>query len=87
MYKITGSHKGRMQVAEELAEIVNEGDRIIDAAMGQIRALFGNKTDPQVITDLLAEMAQTGKLKITGRLVLDSMLGGMYIMYSLSNPR
>jgi hypothetical protein len=66
MYKITGSHEGRMQVAEELAEIVNEGDRIIDAAMSQIRALFGNKTDPQVITDLLAEMAQTGKLKITG---------------------
>ena len=66
MYKITGSHEGRMQVAEELAEIVNEGDRIIDAAMGQIRALFGNKTDPQVITNLLAEMAQTGKLKITG---------------------
>ena len=66
MYKITGSHEGRMQVAEELAEIVNEGDRIIDAAMDQIRALFGNKTDPQVITDLLAEMARTGKLKITG---------------------
>ena len=66
MYKITGSQEGRMQVAEELAEIVNEGDRIIDAAMGQIRALFGNKTDPQVITNLLAEMAETGKLKITG---------------------
>lgn len=66
MYKITGSQEGRMQVAEELAEIVNEGDRIIDAAMGQIRSLFGNKTDPQVITNLLAEMAETGKLKITG---------------------
>ena len=66
MYKITGSHEGRMQVAEELTDIVNEGDRIIDAAMGQIRALFGNKTDPQVITNLLAEMAETGKLKITG---------------------
>ena len=66
MYKITGSHEGRMQVAEELTDIVNEGDRIIDAAMGQIRALFGNRTDPQVITDLLAEMARTGKLKITG---------------------
>ena len=66
MYKITGSFEGRMEVAEELAEIVNEGDRIIDAAMAQIRALFGNKTDPQVITDLLAEMAQSGKLKITG---------------------
>ena len=66
MYKITGSQEGRMQVAEELAEIINEGDRIIDAAMGQIRALFGNKTDPQVITNLLAEMAETGKLKITG---------------------
>ena len=66
MYKITGSREGRMEVARELAEIVNEGDRIIDAAMDQIRALFGNKTDPQVITDLLSEMAQTGKLKITG---------------------
>ena len=66
MYKITGSQEGRMQVAEELTDIVNEGDRIIDAAMGQIRALFGNKTDPQVITNLLAEMAETGKLKITG---------------------
>ena len=66
MYKITGSHEGRMQVAEELTDIVNEGDRIIDAAMGQIRALFGNKTNPQVITNLLAEMAETGKLKITG---------------------
>ena len=66
MYKITGSHEGRMQVAEELTNIVNEGDRIIDAAMSQIRALFGNKTDPQVITNLLAEMAETGKLKITG---------------------
>jgi len=66
MYKITGSRQGRMEVAREYAEIVREGDRIIDEAMGQIRALFGNKTDPQVITDLLAEMAQTGKLKITG---------------------
>ena len=66
MYKITGSFEGRMQVAEELAEIVNEGDRIIDEAMGQIRALFGNRTDPQVITNLLSEMAETGKLKITG---------------------
>ena len=66
MYKITGSHEGRMQVAEELTNIVNEGDLIIDAAMSQIRALFGNKTDPQVITNLLAEMAETGKLKITG---------------------
>jgi len=66
MYKITGSREGRMEVARELAEIVNEGDRIIDAAMGQIRALFGKKTDPQVITNLLSEMAETGKLKITG---------------------
>ena len=66
MYKITGSREGRMEVARELADIVNEGDRIIDEAMGQIRALFGNRTDPQVITDLLSEMAQTGKLKITG---------------------
>ena len=66
MYKITGSREGRMEVARELAKIVNEGDRIIDEAMGQIRALFGNRTDPQVITDLLSEMAQTGKLKITG---------------------
>ena len=66
MYKITGSREGRMEVARELADIVNEGDRIIDEAMGQIRALFGNRTDPQVITNLLSEMAQTGKLKITG---------------------
>ena len=66
MYKITGSREGRMEVARELSDIINEGDRIIDEAMGQIRALFGNRTDPQVITDLLSEMAQTGKLKITG---------------------
>ena len=64
MYKITGSREGRMEVARELADIVNEGDRIIDEAMGQIRALFGNRTDPQVITNLLSEMAQTGKLKL-----------------------
>ena len=66
MYKITGSREGRMEVARELAEIVNEGDRIIDEAMLQIRSLFGNKTNPQVITNLLSEMAETGKLKITG---------------------
>ena len=66
MYKITGSREGRMEVARELADIVNEGDRIIDAAMDQIRALFGNKTDPKVITNLLSELAETGKLKITG---------------------
>lgn len=66
MYKITGSFEGRMQVAEELAEIVIEGDRIIDEAMAQIRALFGNKVKPDYIVKLLTELANTGKLKITG---------------------
>ena len=66
MYKITGSREGRMEVARELAEIVNEGDRIIDEAMGQIRALFGNRIDPDYIVKLLTELAKTGKLKITG---------------------
>ena len=66
MYKITGSREGRMQVARELAEIVREGDRIIDEAMAQIRALFGNKVDPNYIVKLLTELAETGKLKITG---------------------
>jgi hypothetical protein len=66
MYKITGSREGRMEVARELAEIVNEGDRIIDEAMAQIRALFGNRVDPNYIVKLLTELAETGKLKITG---------------------
>jgi len=66
MYKITGSFEGRMQVAEELAEIVIEGDRIINEAMAQIRALFGNKVKPDYIVKLLTELAETGKLKITG---------------------
>ena len=66
MYKITGSRQGRMEVARELAEIVREGDRIIDEAMTQIRALFGNKVDPNYIVKLLTELAETGKLKITG---------------------
>ena len=66
MYKITGSFKGRMEVAEELADIVNEGDRIIDEAMTQIRALFGNRVDTNYIVKLLTELAETGKLKITG---------------------
>ena len=66
MYKITGSREGRMEVARELAEIVNEGDRIIDEAMSQIRALFGNKVKPDYIVKLLTELANTGKLKITG---------------------
>tara|TARA_Y100000361_G_scaffold100721_1_gene90468 strand:+ start:120 stop:2000 length:1881 start_codon:yes stop_codon:yes gene_type:complete len=66
MYKITGSFEGRMQVAEELADIVNEGDRIIDESMKQIRALFGNKVKPDYIVKLLTELAETGKLKITG---------------------
>ena len=66
MYKITGSREGRMEVARELAEIVNEGDRIIDEAMTQIRALFGNRVDPNYIVKLLTELAETGKLKITG---------------------
>ena len=66
MYKITGSQQGRMQVAEELADIVNEGDRIIDESMKQIRALFGNKVKPDYIVKLLTELAETGKLKITG---------------------
>lgn len=66
MYKITGSRQGRMEVAREYAEIVREGDRIIDEAMNQIRALFGNKTDPDYIVKLLMELVRTGKLKITG---------------------
>ena len=66
MYKITGSREGRMEVGRELAEIVIEGDRIIDEAMGQIRALFGNKVKPDYIVKLLTELADTGKLKITG---------------------
>ena len=66
MYKITGSREGRMEVAREYAEIVREGDRIIDEAMTQIRALFGNKVDPNYIVKLLTELAETGKLKITG---------------------
>ena len=66
MYKITGSREGRMQVAREYAEIVREGDRIIDEAMTQIRALFGNRIDPNYIVKLLTELAETGKLKITG---------------------
>ena len=66
MYKITGSRQGRMEVARELAEIVREGDRIIDEAMKQIRALFGNRVDPDYIVKLLTELAETGKLKITG---------------------
>ena len=66
MYKITGSRQGRMEVARELADIINEGDRIIDASMDQIRALFGNKTDPNYIVKLLMELVRTGKLKITG---------------------
>ena len=66
MYKITGSRQGRMEVARELAEIVREGDRIIDEAMTQIRALFGNRVDPNYIVKLLTELAETGKLKITG---------------------
>ena len=66
MYKITGSREGRMQVAREYAEIVREGDRIIDEAMTQIRALFGNRVDPNYIVKLLTELAETGKLKITG---------------------
>jgi hypothetical protein len=66
MYKITGSREGRMEVARELAEIVNEGDRIIDEAMAQIRALFGNRVDPNYIVKLLTELAETRKLKITG---------------------
>ena len=66
MYKITGSREGRMQVAREYAEIVREGDRIIDEAMKQIRALFGNRITPNYIVKLLTELAETGKLKITG---------------------
>jgi len=58
--------EGRLQVAQEYADIVNEGNRLITEAMSQINALFGKNTDPQKITDLLMELADTGKLKITG---------------------
>ena len=58
--------EGRLQVAQEYADIVNEGNRLITEAMSQINALFGKNTDPQKITNLLMELADTGKLKITG---------------------
>ena len=58
--------EGRLQVAQEYADIVNEGNSLITEAMSQINALFGKNTDPQKITDLLMELADTGKLKITG---------------------
>ena len=58
--------EGRLKVAQEYADIVNEGNRLITEAMSQINALFGKNTDSQKITDLLMELADTGKLKITG---------------------
>jgi len=65
MYKIKSGPKGRLEVAQEYADIVNEGNRIIKTAMSQINALFGKNQDPQKITNLMIEMAETGKLKIT----------------------
>ena len=65
MYKIKSGPKGRLEVAQEYADIVNEGNRIIKTAMAQINALFGKNQDPQKITNLMIEMAETGKLKIT----------------------
>ena len=64
MYKIKSGPKGRLGVAQEYADIVNEGNRIIKTAMSQINALFGKNQDPQKITNLMIEMAETGKLKI-----------------------
>ena len=64
MYKIKSGPKGRLEVAQEYADIVNEGNRIIKTAMSQINALFGKNQDPQKITNLMIEMAETGKLKI-----------------------
>ena len=65
MYKIKSGPKGRLEVAQEYADIVNEGNRVIKAAMSQINSLFGKNQDPQKITNLLIELADTGKLKIT----------------------
>lgn len=65
MYKIKSSPKGRLEVAQEYADIVNEGNRIIKTAMSQINALFGKNQDPQKIANLMIELADTGKLKIT----------------------
>ena len=64
MYKIKSGPKGRLEVAQEYADIVNEGNRIIKAAMSQINALFGKNQDPQKIANLMIELADTGKLKI-----------------------
>ena len=65
MYKIKSSPKGRLEVAQEYADIVNEGNRIIKTAMSQINALFGKNQDPQKIANLMIELADTGKLRIT----------------------
>ena len=64
MYKIKSGPKGRLEVAQEYADIVNEGNRIIKTAMSQINALFGKNQDPQKIANLMIELADTGKLKI-----------------------
>ena len=65
MYKIKSGPKGRLEVAQEYADIVNEGNRIIKTAMSQINSLFGKNQDPQKITNLMIELADTGKLRIT----------------------
>jgi hypothetical protein len=65
MYKIKSGPKGRLEVAQEYADIVNEGNRIIKTAMSQINALFGKNQDPQKIANLMTELANTGKLRIT----------------------
>jgi len=65
MYKIKSGPKGRLEVAQEYADIVNEGNRIIKTAMSQINALFGKNQDPQKIANLMIELADTGKLRIT----------------------
>ena len=65
MYKITSGRQGRMEVAQEYATIINEGDRIIDEAMAKVNALFGKNQDPQTITNLMIELVNTGKLTIT----------------------
>ena len=56
--------EGKLEVAQEYADIVNEGNRIIKESMSQINALFGRRTDPQLITNILTKIAESGKLEI-----------------------
>ena len=56
--------EGRLEVAQEYADIVNEGNRIIKESMSQINALFGRRTNPELITNILTKIAESGKLEI-----------------------